>query len=1265
MTFAGFSPTSDSLIQPQPNPPVPRGPDHGHGLAPPPEPMSACAHARTVTRWKRACGYFIASLILLVLAQAPAHATAVCSDTPASGERIECVEEANSTIDINAVDIDIDTSADDEPGVKASHEGTADVEIDVSATGADAPSTIDTTGADAHGLHAEYTGTGDIIINIENTGITTTGDSSHGVHAKHTGDGDIDIEVVDGSNIDIQGAGNEYAVRAAHDGDGDIVVFLEDATTNNTIRIEHHGVGTSTVRVMDSTITSDQVNGIVNVHSHTSSDPRKTGRTDSSTYVTNTDITLSGESGGTNNFGAVYGDVSSNSDVGDVLVDVEDSKIVTTGARAFGVRGRNLAKVGDIRVNVRNSTIESVSTGIRADRNATGRGAVYVDVQDTTVTTTGDHAYGIHTLNASEDATASDVQELAVEDSTITTKGLEAHGILNYRDGDGDIVIDARNVDIVTESTALGTYGDTFTHGIWARHKGLGDIDIDLQGGTTDTKGAYSYGVYGLLEKDTNGGTISIETGDGHAITTTGVNGHGVVAYHYGTSEEASLISIDMGGSIDVSGAGAQGVRVGVVNNDGAPERVAAIGTDGYRRQTVTVDGSITSAAEGVSLAGGGRVIIGSQGSIESGSGIAILATGNTPVLDENGDPTNETLAPKLRIDFNLGGRQVADALGDNWIINDGGETTIAVNDTVLHEGATGIVADAVAHNGVWNVSMRAEGVTVTDRTDPDPANWLISDPAAGIILDRDFSVADFNELRRPPPAPPTPPPAAAPVPAVQEYTVADPVVAAPDATAGVHVKGDGMVHIGSTGTISSYSGIAILATQEEPDNSGTQGQAFVGDIGGVELNSAGAVSQIAPLLSADGPKLIVDMDLDGRSVQDVIGDDWIINDGGETTIIINGVTLHEGATGIIPDALAPNGPFNVALTGEGVTVMDRTDPDPANWLISDPTLGVIADRDFSTKDFLYLLPSGTAPLFVEEYAPRAAVYEALPGFLLRLGTGGPLAKHTASPEAPVWVRVSGGRGSYEADRASVGAEYDYDHTSVAAGKDLALGEHATGMVSMHHVSGSADISSPMKGGEIDAEGIGLAVGISVTGASAYYASGGFSLTRYDLDLFSDDLGRLKADVEARTHTLDLEVGKRMTTRAGVTLAPRVRLRHSKADVEDFTDTVDAQVSGIDADRITASFGMAAETAQARPWWGGTVSLGGSVDLARTLGGMDTRIDVSGEALSSQPIRTRLLFDLGGTYRRGHLSFGAEITASGLGSDDEHYAGHIALGRHF
>lgn len=1149
MTFAGSLPATRRLIQSQfipPGTPDPTDPDPSR--RPPP------GHSPAGTGFKEAGFSLIASLAVLVLTVTPmlAQATPVCTDTPATGERIECSEGETSTsaIEIDAADVDIDTSGTLEPGIKAQHDGEADMEIDVSASDANEPASIDTTGDQSTGVHGTHLGTGKNSVSVSDTSITTQGGTSHGVYAQHSASGDVDVDVHDAT---ITTAGrNARGIDGSHRGEGE----------------------------------------------------------------------------------------------GAIDIDVRDVTIETAGGGAYGI----------------------YSTG----EGGTQPHAQTLTTRRNTLTTMGDDAHGIWVRNETTGANVT----IDGKDDSITTNGLNAHGVYGYHAGEGDILMDLEDLAITTNSTALHpSYEDTFSHGIYARHQGLGDIDIELQGGTLDTKGVYSYGIYGTLEADTNGGTLSIETGTGHALTTTGDHGHGIVAYHYGASQDTSNIAIDVGGSIHVSGAGAQGVRVGVVNADGEPERVAAIGTDGYRRHTVTVDGSVTSAAEGVFLAGGCKVVIGSQGSIDSSSGIAILATGTVPEVPEDSTDPNNVIAavpailPKLHVDLNLGGRRISQAIGDNWILNDGGETTIAVNNTVLHEGATGIVAGAVAHNGVWDVRMREEGVRVTDRT--DPANWLISDPALGVVLGRDFSTADFNETRRPTP-PRTPPVVSVPTvptaPEPQVHEVQEPVFQESNTAAGVHVQGDGMVHIGPTGTIGTVSGIAILATQDAPESStsfSTQGQLLEGATGGdLGPRSAGAVSQITPLVSAGGPKLIVEMDLDGRSVWDVIGDDWIINDGGETTIVINGVTLHEGATGIVADALAPNGPFNVAVIGEGVMVTDRTDPDPANWLISERTPGVIADRDFSTKDFLYLPSTGGSLVFVEEYAPRAALYEALPDFLLRMQRWESASPRLFIPDSPVWIRLLGSTGSQEFKRSTVGVDYNSNRLAVEAGVTVSVSETFDLMASLHHVTGSADVDSPTRGGDIHVKGKGVSLDTWWSLANDAYANARLSLAEYDLTLSSSTIGRLESGSDASGHTLHVEAGRRMPLGERLHWTPRAWLERSRISVDGFTDAVDARVSFSDKDRTTGGLGVLLETVGAAN--GGELVLNGSLDFEQKFGGTKTLTRVSGERLSAEAEQSSILLGLGSVWHRGPLQYSAGLSArEELDSGGEEYSGFIRVGMGF
>ena len=980
------------------------------------------------------------------------------------------------------------------------------------------------------------------------------------------------------------------------------------------------------------------------------------------------------------------------------------------------------------------------------------------------------------------------MHETLVENSTITTQGAVAHGIEGEHTGIGNIKIRTLNADIMTLGTDIVQNVGTLSFGIYANHKNTGNIDINVERGSIETRGAYSYGIRGDMAAG-NGGEIKIVTGGGNTITTTGDNAHGIVAYHFGTMQETSRILIDVGGDITTTGAGAQGVRVGTLTS-GAPARVAAIG-DGYRQQTVTVNGAVTSAAEGVFLAGGGRVIIGSKGSILSGAGIAILATGDTPGANPMVDPA---IKPKLRVDMNLNGRKVAQVIGDDWIINDGGETTIAVNRVVLHDGATGVTG-RTASNGAWNVRMRAEGVTV-DRM--DPANWVVTDPAENVIADRDFSAQDFNERRKPPPR--------------QTVMVDERVFGGPDDQAGVLLEGDGEVYIGPEGSVGAESGIAILATGDSPEllvdmnlngrrvaevigddwiindggettiavnrvvlHDGATGvtgrtasngawnvrmraegvtvdrtdpanwvvtdpaenviadrdfsaqdfnerrkpppppppppppmrqtvmvdeRVFGGpdDQAGVYLEgdgevyigpegSVGAESGIAILATGDSPELLVDMNLNGRRVAEVIGDDWIINDGGETTIVVNDVTLHDGATGVVEDAvapnggnvrvtqrgrratgvvkdaMAPNGAFNVTMRPEGVTVRDRSDPDPANWVITEPATGVIVDRDFSARDFIET-PTRGGLQFMEEYAPRAAVYEALPDFLLRLTGQGPSRTCSSVPDEPVWVRFAGGQGSYEADRSTTGATYNLERFETEGGLSVAFNDTTKGWVSVRHVWGAAGIGSPTGGGQIDVRGLGSSVGGAWQSATGAYAKGCFSYMAYNVDFASHQRGLLKAGTNGRAYTLDVEAGRRFALTGEVHLTPRVWVVGSRVSVDSFTDAVDARVSFADANRIIGGLGFVADTT--RPWGEGEFVLRGSVDVERLLSGVETHVQVSGERLSAEATEHGLRFGLNGVYRQGRFSIGAEVAArQELGSDDSEYAGFLNFGLRF
>ena len=230
------------------------------------------------------------------------------------------------------------------------------------------------------------------------------------------------------------------------------------------------------------------------------------------------------------------------------------------------------------------------------------------------IETMGSFAHGIHGVRQ-RSTTAENGLTIDLEDGEITTRGAVGHAVYGYfKEGPGNLIIKLTNVDIRTESTEIYANVGTLAHGVVAYHKGRGDIDVNLDGGSIFTKGAYSYGIDARQMNSMAGGAIRITT-ENTAITTLGASAPGIYARHLGNGLDRS-VSIDVGGNVTASGMDAHGIKIGLVDGSGQVSGVADLDDEGYRQQTVTVNGAVTGDAAGVYLAGGGRVVIGPQGTI-------------------------------------------------------------------------------------------------------------------------------------------------------------------------------------------------------------------------------------------------------------------------------------------------------------------------------------------------------------------------------------------------------------------------------------------------------------------------------------------------------------------------------------------------------------------------------------------------------------------------------------------------------------------------
>lgn len=477
-----------------------------------------------------------------------------------------------------------------------------------------------------------------------------------------------------------------------------------------------------------------------------------------------------------------------------IVIKLKDFDIDTSGRDKTGVKALHEGS-GDIRVRIDGGSIKTdglYGYGIFTHHHGTSakKGKTDIEVKDGEIETKGQWAVGI----AGTHRIQGDLN-LRLRDSTIKTDGSNGFGIMGLQTGTGDLVIDLKGGSVETK--------DDDSSAIWGRHGGTGKLRIinrdlailthkdrshgifgftfgstsrtngtivDVKGGSINTKGDKSIGIFGWHQdfkttSDDPRHDMSILM-SGTSMTTTGVSAHGIVGYHnsfgdvnievsgdssirttgenavpvYGfhtySKDRRISILVDEGATLRATGKNAHGITVGRFNaNSSAIEGAASIGTDGYRQQTVVVNGQVTGGtdgAAGVRLAGGGRAVI--RGQVGSDSGIAIHSARK---LDT--DPV-----PHLRVDFHLDeGEEMSSLIGDDWIVNDGGGTTISVNGVVLHHRTDGVTG-AWAPNGAWDVAILKEGVKLTNPT--NLGNWKTE--AEEGVLDRDFSAADFVRVR-------------------------------------------------------------------------------------------------------------------------------------------------------------------------------------------------------------------------------------------------------------------------------------------------------------------------------------------------------------------------------------------------------------------------------------------------------------------------------------------------------------------------------------
>ncbi len=185
--------------------------------------------------------------------------TAVCSSTPAAGERISCTKGASSMDDIriDAQNVAISVTGTRIRGVYGKHDGSGNVDIDLTGGSVTTSGThsygvgvgqfgasgaidvglkdvvVKTSGTNAWGVVGDrMTGTGAINIDVRGGSIEVAGPSSIAIHALQRSSGNVDIDVTDTVIKAVSTSLGIYALRSGAAGDIDVDVRGGSIETN-------------------------------------------------------------------------------------------------------------------------------------------------------------------------------------------------------------------------------------------------------------------------------------------------------------------------------------------------------------------------------------------------------------------------------------------------------------------------------------------------------------------------------------------------------------------------------------------------------------------------------------------------------------------------------------------------------------------------------------------------------------------------------------------------------------------------------------------------------------------------------------------------------------------------------------------------------------------------------------------------------------------------------------------------------------------------
>ena len=795
--------------------------------------------------------------------------------------------------------------------------------------------------------------------------------------------------------------------------------------------------------------------------------------------------------------------------------------------------------------------------------------------------------------------------DITVSGGKITSTGAKAVAIRGYFDrpypthppGRRDVTIKLRNV--VVCSGSKDATGPLDSHAIHGEHRGTGKLLVEVDGGSIRTDGRQSHAILAQAGRLDRSSVIPGEESDVHinvrngTIITTGDASKGISGHHYNEGEVAISVA---GGSISTEGESGHGIYA-VHRNDtafslNAKPNKGKIIID-VKDAKIDTSGKTANGIFGHNGFGDGPLKITVQGGSittteRKSHGVAALHLGIGPVEIAIKGGSIETKGDASRAISSIREKKSYMKRTDGV----SGPVTVRVSERAS------LRTLGTASPGILMYNHIPESIRLVDES------RLLVDIGKTASVDALGTDSHGVQFGR-----------------VNDGTLEFAAAVGKDGYRQHTIRIDGSVQGGSG------NGAAVVLAGG--------GKVFVGPEGRVGAASGVAIRTAIGLPDRVQQRLLVDVTTGGHKISGII-EGLIVNYHEDTDISVNGVALHDAATGKT-GLSAPNGMHDVLLKK---TVNSTS----------------------GAQEFQ----------FVDIVAPRAALYEALPGFLSRLESGRMtrairLEGGDSSPRS-LNLFVDGQGGSFVPQSATVGADYDWRSRIVGAKFSFPLTESLQWEGGAHLIHGHAAVSATTGGGRIEVSGSSVQVAAHWQVASSSYIRGGVSTAKYDLDVNSFARGRLLNKGSADAVSGHLEAGRLLAGFSGGIGqgVARTWLHGGHVSIDGFKDRAATRVVPATHTHMAIGIGMTLAT-DANIAGIEVLSLHGNLGAERTFRGARTNIVVAGqlpgtsERLTSHMHRSRILFGAGAIWRKGNAEFAATIHGAATHRRDISLNGHATL----